>query len=87
MCPLRAILVFFSAMLAGYFAWKTARSSSSLFPSLAFEDSVSETATPMALPKEKIKKQEFSFRKVVKDGLLVLVDMASGRYLWRHIVK
>lgn len=27
MCPLRFILVFFSAVLAGYFAWRTARSS------------------------------------------------------------
>ncbi|KAK9157606.1 hypothetical protein Scep_004180 [Stephania cephalantha] len=45
------------------------------------QDSVSKIVTPMALPNEKINKQEFGFRKVIKDGLLVLVDMVSGRYL------
>ncbi|KAK9169395.1 hypothetical protein Syun_001535 [Stephania yunnanensis] len=62
-------------MLAGYFAWKTACSSSSSLPFLASDDSVSKIVTPMALPIEKINKQEFGFRKVIKDGLLVLVDM------------
>ncbi|KAK9157594.1 hypothetical protein Scep_004168 [Stephania cephalantha] len=85
MCPIRIILVFFSALLAGYFAWKTAHSSSSSLSFLASEASVSKIATPMALLKEKINRQEFGFNKVIKDGLLVLVNMMNGRYLWRHI--
>lgn len=35
MCPLRFVLVFFSAVLAGYFAWKTVNSS----PELISDDS------------------------------------------------
>ena len=31
MCPLRFLLVFFSAVLAGYFAWKTVSSSPEIF--------------------------------------------------------
>ncbi|KAF9599441.1 hypothetical protein IFM89_037666 [Coptis chinensis] len=77
MCPLRFILVFLSATLAGYLAWRTVRSSSS-----NVDDVLSNDATAV-LPKQK---QEFSFKKVVQDGFYVFVDMASGRYLWRNLM-
>ncbi|KAI4325552.1 hypothetical protein MLD38_030937 [Melastoma candidum] len=72
MCPLRFILVFFSAVLAGYFAWRAVRSSPD------DDQSSNESAPPAA-------KGTVSFRKVAGDGFWGFVDMASGRYLWRSI--
>ncbi|KAK7271087.1 hypothetical protein RJT34_26698 [Clitoria ternatea] len=76
MCPLRFILVFFSAMLAGYFAWKTVRSSPNI--DLVSDDSAEEE-------KSTSKKEDFDFKKMIENGFWVLVDMASGRYLWRNL--
>ncbi|ESQ41813.1 hypothetical protein EUTSA_v10015170mg [Eutrema salsugineum] len=70
MCPLRFLLVFFSAILAGYFAWKTVSSS----PDLNSDDS----------PVELNDKEGLNFRKKMENGFWVFVDMASGRYLWRN---
>ncbi|CAF2342575.1 BnaA10g16670D [Brassica napus] len=70
MCPLRFLLVFFSAVLAGYFAWKTVSSSSP-------EDDDS--------PDELNEKQGLCFRKRMENGFWVFVDMASGKYLWRNL--
>ncbi|XP_044477738.1 uncharacterized protein LOC123205011 [Mangifera indica] len=77
MCPLRFILVFFSAVLAGYFAWRTVRSSPEI-DTVISEDSTSEKT----LLKDK---QEFNFKRAVQNGFWVFVDMASGRYLWRNL--
>ncbi|KFK29753.1 hypothetical protein AALP_AA7G174600 [Arabis alpina] len=71
MCPLRFLLVFFSAVLAGYFAWKTVSSS----PELISDDS----------PVELNDKQGLCFKKKMENGFWVFVDMASGRYLWRNL--
>jgi hypothetical protein len=55
MCPLRFILVFFSAVLAGYFAWRTVRSS----PNIDLDsDSYIEEE------KSSLKKEDFDFKKV-----------------------
>ncbi|CAN7067842.1 uncharacterized protein LOC103845863 [Brassica rapa] len=74
MCPLRFLLVFFSAVLAGYFAWKTVSSSS---PELIGDDDDS--------PVELNDKQGLCFRKRMENGFWVFVDMASGKYLWRNL--
>ncbi|XP_062109831.1 uncharacterized protein LOC133821686 [Humulus lupulus] len=79
MCPLRFFLVFFSAVLAAYFAWKTARSSSSSSSQMGFEDLTNEGTSS---PKEG---QETSFKRMVENCFWVFVDMASGRYLWRNM--
>ncbi|EOA19719.1 hypothetical protein CARUB_v10003766mg [Capsella rubella] len=71
MCPLRFLLVFFSAVLAGYFAWKTVSSS----PELISDDS----------PVELNDKQGLDFKQKMENGFWVFVDMASGRYLWRNL--
>ncbi|XP_009126241.1 uncharacterized protein LOC103851162 [Brassica rapa] len=71
MCPLRFLLVFFSAVLAGYFGWKTVSSS----PELISDDS----------PVDMNDKQGLSFNKKMENGFWVFVDMASGRYLWRNL--
>ncbi|XP_056852552.1 uncharacterized protein LOC108843948 isoform X2 [Raphanus sativus] len=69
MCPLRFLLVFFSAVLAGYFAWKTVNSSPD------------DDDSPIESNDEK---QGLCFKKMEK-GLWVFVDMASGKYLWRNL--
>ncbi|XP_061342847.1 uncharacterized protein LOC133289014 [Gastrolobium bilobum] len=76
MCPLRFILVFFSAVLAGYFAWRTVRSSPE--NDLASDDSTMEDTSSS-------KKEDFDFKKMIQNGFWVFVDMASGRYLWRNL--
>ncbi|KAJ0261143.1 hypothetical protein HA466_0043170 [Hirschfeldia incana] len=73
MCPLRFLLVFFSAVLAGYFAWKTVSSS----PELISDNDDS--------PVELNEKQGLCFKKKMEKGLWVFVDMASGKYLWRNL--
>ncbi|KAK8588914.1 hypothetical protein V6N12_023326 [Hibiscus sabdariffa] len=70
MCPMRFLLVFFSAILAGYFAWRTTVGSSA---------DVDDSGKIVA--KEK---QYSSFKMMMKNGFWVFVDMASGRYLWRN---
>jgi hypothetical protein len=55
MCPLRFILVFFSAVLAGYFAWRTVRSSPNI--DLDSDNSFEEE-------KSSFKKEDFDFKKV-----------------------
>ncbi|KDP39702.1 hypothetical protein JCGZ_02722 [Jatropha curcas] len=73
MCPLRFILVFFSAVLAGYFAWRTVRSPPEI-----------ETAVSDDSSFEMKDKQEFNAKRVIQNGFWVFVDMASGKYLWRN---
>ncbi|KAI3437080.1 uncharacterized protein J3R85_005820 [Psidium guajava] len=77
MCPLRFILVFFSAVLAGYFAWRTVRSSP--------EDAEVSPPEPMAEAKSRTEDRDSGLRKMIENGFWIFVDMASGRYLWRNI--
>ncbi|CAK8542837.1 unnamed protein product [Lathyrus sativus] len=75
MCPLRFILIFFSAVLAAYLAWTT-MSSTTLeidFTSGNHKDKSSSD------------KDNFSIIKMIKNGLWALIDMASGRYLWKYL--
>ncbi|KAL9381987.1 hypothetical protein Peur_025022 [Populus x canadensis] len=77
MCPCRFILVFFSAVLAGYFAWRTVRSSPEI------DDMVSDDSTAEKTSLED--KQEFNLKRMIQNGFWVFVDMASGSYLWRNL--
>ncbi|KAL2923237.1 Protein PHYLLO chloroplastic [Bienertia sinuspersici] len=79
MCPLRFILVFFSAILAGFLAWRSFRSSPE-FDIAISEDSVADRA-----PSSKDDEQERNLKMMIQDGFWVFVDMASGRYLWRNL--
>ncbi|ESW33936.1 hypothetical protein PHAVU_001G110700 [Phaseolus vulgaris] len=76
MCPLRFILVFFSAALAAYFAWTTVRSSPEI--DLTIQDQNNEASTD---------KDNFNFIKMIQNGFWVFVDMASGRYMWRTLMS
>ncbi|KAK9072689.1 hypothetical protein SSX86_009124 [Deinandra increscens subsp. villosa] len=72
MCPMRFLLVFFSAVLAGYMAWKSVRASSETENDIFDDDS-------------SIHKQQFSIIKMAQNGFWGFVDMASGKYLWRNL--
>ncbi|XP_061343354.1 uncharacterized protein LOC133289441 [Gastrolobium bilobum] len=74
MCPLRFILIFFSAVLAAYFAWTAVRSS----PEIDFTADDHDN-------KSSFNKDRFNFKKMIQNGFWVFVDMASGRYLWRNL--
>ncbi|KAF7819284.1 methyltransferase-related protein [Senna tora] len=73
MCPLRFLLVFFSAVLAGYFAWRTVRSS----PETHLESD--------ALEDKSSTNKDLNLKEMIQNGFWVFVDMASGRYLWRNL--
>ncbi|KAE8673813.1 putative glutamate dehydrogenase [Hibiscus syriacus] len=75
MCSMRFLLVFFSAILAGYVAWRTVRS----FPGTDGE--VSEESEKIVVQDA----QGFSFKRMVQNGFWVFVGMASGKYLWRNL--
>lgn len=59
MCPLRFILVFFSAVLAGYLAWKTVRSSPGV--EIGFEDSINEKISTREEQESSLKRVCFDF--------------------------
>ncbi|KAL7138672.1 hypothetical protein ABFS83_10G179700 [Erythranthe nasuta] len=84
MCPLRFILVFLSAILAGYFAWKTAVSSSD-YDITTGTGAIDDDST--ALHTTSSEKQHFHILKMIHNGFWVFIDMASGRYLWRNITQ
>ncbi|CAA7031389.1 unnamed protein product [Microthlaspi erraticum] len=65
MCPLRFVVVFFSVVLAGYFAWRTVNSS----PELISDDS------PAAAKDEQ---GGLDLKRKMGDGFRMFVDMASG---------
>ncbi|XP_073045781.1 uncharacterized protein [Primulina eburnea] len=77
MCPLRFILVFFSAILAAYLAWNSLTSSQEFTSTEDLSQHDNETSTKH--------KQRFHLLKMMQNGFWVLIDMASGRYLWRSI--
>ncbi|KAF7145710.1 hypothetical protein RHSIM_Rhsim04G0087700 [Rhododendron simsii] len=77
MCPLRFILVFFSAILAGYFAWRAVRSSPEtdiMGSDMSTEEKISSND-----------KQEIHLKQMILNGFWGFVDMASGKYLWRNL--
>ncbi|EEF44644.1 conserved hypothetical protein [Ricinus communis] len=74
MCPLRLILIFLSATVAGFFLVRNLKSSPN-----DSDDPQSDSSTDDS-------KVLFSIvRSAIKSGFWTTVDMASGRYLWRHL--
>lgn len=74
MCPLRVILIFLSATLAGFFVLRGLRSQADEEPVelCGGEDSLSFSG---------------KVRSAMRSGFWTFVDMASGRYLWRNLVS
>ncbi|KAK4370550.1 hypothetical protein RND71_010025 [Anisodus tanguticus] len=90
MCPLRFILVFFSALLAGYVAWRTVRSSTDT-DFIIHEDSMVDTKNKVEEEKQEFDSLKVKFPynlskfQIIQNGFWVFVDMASGKYLWRNL--
>ncbi|CAI0399497.1 unnamed protein product [Linum tenue] len=82
MCPLRIILVFLSATLAGFFLVRNLNSpqTAPLPDDLRDSDDSSPAADDSATRFSKV-------RSAVESGFWTCVDMASGRYLWRHLTS
>lgn len=88
MCPLRLILIFLSATLAGFFVLRNLRSQ----PHVEDNDDVdvdidaaphpqtSDSSNPSSNGNSKV-------RAALESGFWTFVDMASGRYLWRNMVS
>ncbi|KAF8102521.1 hypothetical protein N665_0198s0221 [Sinapis alba] len=77
MCPLRLILIFLSATLAGFFVLKKLNTSS--------DDPLADPLTE-ADPVDADSDSKFSkLGMTIKSGFWTCVDMASGRYLWNHL--
>ncbi|KAJ6297584.1 hypothetical protein OIU78_023196 [Salix suchowensis] len=93
MCPLRLILIFLSATLAGFFVIKNLTSSPfSATTDTIDDDSTTTTTTTTDSSRSSPHASDYSsssrFSKVksgVEMGFWTLVDMASGKYLWRQL--
>ncbi|CAI0549114.1 unnamed protein product [Linum tenue] len=81
MCPLRIILVFLSATLAGFFLVRNLNSSQAPLPDDRGDSTHSSSTTRSS------SFQLLQIRSAVESGFWTCVDMASGRYLWRHLTS
>ncbi|KAF2582558.1 hypothetical protein F2Q68_00000883 [Brassica cretica] len=78
MCPLRLILIFLSATLAGFFVLKKLNNS--------YDDPLADPLTDDADPADSDSDSDcYQVGKAMKSGFWTCVDMASGRYLWNHL--
>ncbi|KAG4974645.1 hypothetical protein JHK87_031466 [Glycine soja] len=82
MCPLRFILIFLSATLAGFFVLRNLRSQ----PQIEEGDAVVPPNPKISDSSDASSDVTSKLRAVVESGFWTFVDMASGRYLWRHLV-
>ncbi|KAL6955366.1 hypothetical protein U1Q18_020678 [Sarracenia purpurea var. burkii] len=84
MCPLRLILIFLSATLAGFFVLKNLKSHPEIREDLSY-DSLNPTSESSTQPASL--NQSSKFWGAIGTGFWTCVDMASGRYLWRNLVS
>ncbi|KAK9998916.1 hypothetical protein SO802_018519 [Lithocarpus litseifolius] len=78
MCPLRLILIFLSATLAGFFVLRNLKSQP--LPNSDLDHDVVKDPNSTDSQSTKV-------RSAIESGFWTCVDMASGRYLWRHLVS
>ncbi|KAI3829946.1 hypothetical protein L1987_04078 [Smallanthus sonchifolius] len=86
MCPLRIILIFLSATLAGFFVLRNIKSQSDTSDA----DDDSTTSASRLSPSSASTCGGQSSHKIYGafvNGFWTCVDMASGRYLWRNLVS
>ncbi|RRT62163.1 hypothetical protein B296_00031750 [Ensete ventricosum] len=75
MCPLRVLLIFLSATLAGFFVLRNLKPQPELNDECQEEDSPQE---PLSLTTK--------VGSAISTGFWTCVDLASGRYLWRILM-
>ncbi|KAI3994211.1 hypothetical protein MKX01_012468 [Papaver californicum] len=80
MCPLRIILIFLSATLAGFFVLRNLKNTPVDFEETYnnVDDDESELESSSVPRSNKV-------ISAIGSGFWTCVDMASGRYLWRHL--
>ncbi|KAE8797573.1 hypothetical protein D1007_27226 [Hordeum vulgare] len=86
MCPLRVILIFLSATIAGFFLLRGLNAEPDLFQddaaaAVAGNDDDDDEGSPREPAPLHSK-----VASAAKTGFWTMVDMASGRYLWRTLV-
>ncbi|KAI3526357.1 hypothetical protein L1887_05607 [Cichorium endivia] len=86
MCPLRIILIFLSATLAGFFVLRNIKSQSdtSDTDAAAADDSTSFSKSSSSAC---VGRSSSKIYGAFVNGFWTCVDMASGRYLWRNLVS
>ncbi|PSS14176.1 Serine/arginine-rich splicing factor like [Actinidia chinensis var. chinensis] len=84
MCPLRLILIFLSATLAGFFLLKNLKSQPEIREDSS-EDSVN-SASESPVKADSVDRSSKVWG-AIGTGFWTCVDMASGRYLWRNLVS
>ncbi|CDP04060.1 unnamed protein product [Coffea canephora] len=85
MCPLRIILIFLSATLAGFFVFRNLKSQ----PTTDLDSDTDTLNTVECNSPDNLSKSPPFSSKVcgaIGKGFWTCVDMASGRYLWRNLV-
>ncbi|CAN1266333.1 hypothetical protein LINPERPRIM_LOCUS12511 [Linum perenne] len=86
MCPLRIILVFLSATLAGFFLFRNINSQTPLADDHRDDSSSDDSSSTTRFSKVRLPHSlSFDFTSTVESVFWTCVDMASGRYLWRHL--
>ncbi|XP_030969635.1 uncharacterized protein LOC115989879 [Quercus lobata] len=84
MCPLRLILIFLSATLAGFFVLRNLKSQP--LPNSDLDLDLDNDHDVVKDPNS-TDSQSTNVRSAIESGFWTCVDMASGRYLWRHLVS
>ncbi|XP_043725138.1 uncharacterized protein LOC122671774 isoform X2 [Telopea speciosissima] len=89
MCPLRLILIFLSATLAGFFVLRNLKSKPETSLSDESDSSFEESSAAAAAAAAESPSIPLSTEvcSAICSGFWTLVDMASGRYLWRNLVS
>ncbi|KAL2488549.1 Uncharacterized protein Fot_41841 [Forsythia ovata] len=82
MCPLRIILIFLSATLAGFFVLKNLKS-----PPIDPENDDVKSPTDKEIESPNSLTLSNKVCGAIRKGFWTFVDMASGRYLWRNLVS
>ncbi|KAL7247196.1 hypothetical protein ACSBR2_002166 [Camellia fascicularis] len=88
MCPLRLILIFLSATLAGFLVLKNLKSQPQMLEEDHSQDSLNPTSSESS-PQPPPTTTSFNNKVwgAIGTGFWTCVDMASGRYLWRNLIS
>ncbi|GAU36838.1 hypothetical protein TSUD_213620 [Trifolium subterraneum] len=87
MCPLRLILIFLSATLAGFFVLRNLRSQTETTELDQNNENIPETETLDSAKPTLNAPCKSKVKVALESGFWTFVDMASGRYLWRKLVQ
>ncbi|KAL7600512.1 uncharacterized protein LOC111878729 [Lactuca sativa] len=89
MCPLRIILIFLSATLAGFFVLRNIKSQSDTSSDTDAATAAADDSTSFckSSPSASVGRSSSKIYGAFVNGFWTCVDMASGRYLWRNLVS